>query len=447
MEKYDVVVVGGSAAGIPAAITSRIQCSDKSVLLIRKEKKVQIPCGIPYIFGTFGDPEKNIIPDEVLSKNGIDLLVDEVNLIDREEKRVNTSGGRNISYEKLVLATGSKPIELPIPGADKKNVFYPKKDLNYLENMLKSFEKSTNVVIIGGGFIGVEFAGEMQKKGNNVTLIEILPHCLMRVLDEELCKEAEEKISDMGVKIITCSKIVEIIGKESVSSVRLSDGSEIETEMLLIGVGVKPDISLAKKIGLEVNDSGILVDDKMRTSDENIFACGDCAAKKSFFTGKPSDSRLASVATSEARVAGSNLFGSRRTNPGVVGVFSTVVGDMVLGNAGLTEKSAKENGFEIVSGESESPDRHPGCMPSMSEMKVKLLFNSNNKELIGGHIRGGLSAGEFINIISTCIQERMTAEKIATLQIGTHPAVTSSPIAYQMVNAAELAIRKMAESE
>ncbi len=153
--------------------------------------------------------------------------------------------------------------------------------------------------------------------------------------------------------------------------------------------------------------------------------------------------RLASIATMEARIAGANLYMTRRKNPGVVGVFSTALGGLTVAMAGMSENGAKSCGFEVAAGEAEAPDRHPGGMPGMSKMWVKLVFNKRNGQLVGGAVRGGPSAGELINTISACIQNKMTADDIATFQVGTHPAVTASPIAYQLVNAAELALKNM----
>jgi len=444
MKKADVVVIGGSAAGIPAAITSRRHYPDKTVMLIRKEKQVQIPCGIPYIFGTVNSPENNLIPDQAVTGNGIELLVDEAEKIDRENKTVNTKGGEIVNYDKLILATGSIPLDLPIPGLDKKNVYKVKKDTPYLQELLDKMKDVKDVVVLGGGFIGVEFADECKKNRDvNVTIVELMPHCLMLAFEDEFCKEAEESLKERGINLITGVKLEEALGDQKVTGVKLSDGNELKADLLLVAVGVRPNVKLAEDAGLETDRGGIIVNSSMMTSDQNIFACGDCTSKKSFFTDKPSGLKLASIATMEARIAGANLFGKRRENQGVVGVFSTVVGNKAFGMAGLTEKLAKEYGYEPVVGQAESPNRHPGGMPGMTKMKVKLVFNKKTGEIIGGQIRGGDSVGECANTISACIQKKMTADDIATFQLGTHPAVTASPIAYQLVNAAEMAIKDM----
>jgi pyruvate/2-oxoglutarate dehydrogenase complex dihydrolipoamide dehydrogenase (E3) component len=447
MKQADIVVIGGSAAGIPAAITARRHYPEKSILLIRKEKQVLIPCGIPYIFGTVGTPENDLIPDSVLQTNNIELIVDEAKELSPTEKKVTLASGESVTYDKLVLATGSSSCVPPIPGIDKKNVYLIKKDVQYLQNLLTALKDVKNLVVLGCGFIGVEFADECKKNRDiNVTIVEVLDQCLQIAFGEEACrccKEVEDYLVTKGINIITKAKLDEVLGDDKVTAVKLSNGQEIKADALIVGIGVSPNVDLAEKAGLAVDKRGIIVDTTMRTSDPNIFACGDCASKFSFFTGQPSGLRLASIATTEARIAGANLYEISRKNPGVVGVFSTAFGNLTVAIAGMSEKGAKQCGFDVVTGDAEAPDRHPGGMPGMSKMWVRLVFNRVNGELVGGVVRGGLSAGELINTISACIQSRMRASDIATFQIGTHPAVTASPIAYQLVNAAEMALKNM----
>jgi pyruvate/2-oxoglutarate dehydrogenase complex dihydrolipoamide dehydrogenase (E3) component len=265
----------------------------------------------------------------------------------------------------------------------------------------------------------------------------------MLAFEKDFCQEAEKKLADKGINLITGVKLEEIIGNKKLTGVKLSNGKILKADTLIIAVGVKPNISLASKAGLNVDKNGIIVDAGMKTSDKDIFACGDCTSKRSFFTGNESCLKLASIATMEARIVGANLFKKRRENPGIVGVFSTVVGNMALGLAGLSEEEAKKNGYDVFVGQAEAPNRHPGGMPGSIKIKTKLIFNKKTGHIIGGQMRGGDSVGESINIISACIQKKMTADDIATFQLGTHPAVTASPISYQLVNAAEMAIKNM----
>lgn len=446
-KEADVVVIGGSAAGLTAALTARRHYPQKSILIIRREEQVLIPCGIPYIFGTVGTPQNNLIPDAVLDKNNIDLLIGEVTEIDPERNEVRLASGDTASYAKLVLATGSRPLVPPIPGADKDNVFPIRKDPAYMGEILRAVNKASDVVVLGCGFIGVEFADECRKNRDvHVTIVEMLSQCLQVAFGEQACRcceEIETALETRGIDIVTEVRLEEVIGDGKVSGIRLSDGRELPADVLVLGVGVRPNVDLAREAGLDTTEDGIAVDANMRTSATDIFACGDCAAKRSFFTGQPTQLRLASVAAHEARIAGANLFGIRRKNPGAVGVFSTAIGDLAVGMAGMSPKGAVECGFVVVTGEAEAPNRHPGGMPGMARMWVRLVFNRVNGELVGGTVCGGTSAGELINTISACIQNRTTADDIATFQTGTHPALTASPIAYQLVNAAEDAITAM----
>jgi len=442
MREVDILVIGGSAAGLTAAITARRNYPDMKILLVRKEKLVPIPCGIPYIFGTVGTPQKNLIPDTPLEKNNVEFLLDEVTAINRDGCTVTLKNGEGIKYKKMILATGSLPMMPPIPGFEKENVFPVYKDVPLLEKMQEAVQASKNVVVIGGGFIGVEVSDEINKlEDKNVTVCELLPHCLQMAFDPDLCQEAEEMLRERGVKVLTEKKVVSIEGKGKVEGVKFSDGTVIDADMVVVGIGTVPNVELAKNAGLQLGQTrSILVDRTMRTTDDNIFACGDCAEKFSFFGGKPSNLKLASIASSEARIAGFNLFGIRRESVGTIGVFSTAIEDRCFAVAGLTESAAQRQGYEVVVGKAEGANRHPGSMPGMANQKVKLIFEKRTKVIIGAQMSGDKAVGELINAASACIQHKMTIDDIACFQMGTHPAVTASPVSYQFVNAAESAL-------
>lgn len=438
MKKADVVILGG-LSGITAGISCRRHYPDKKIILVRKEGTILIPCGIPYIFGTVGGPENNVVPDGLLESNGIELIKEEAISVDREQKVVTLKNQEQLQYDKLVFATGSLPIVPAIPGINKGNVFPVIKEFDYLRDVLNKVRQAKEVVIIGGGFIGVEFADECRKNpGVKVTVIEMQEFCLRVAMDDEFCDDAEKKLIEAGVKIIKNEQVVSIHGDDDVEYVELSSGVKLKADVVILGIGSRPNSELAEKSGIELGfRKGIQVDRYMRTfSDKNVFACGDCCTRESFFDGKPSGVMLASVATAEARIAGANLFSPVHHNNGVISVFATIVNNRAYGVAGLTERVARENGMEIVVGEATAPDTHPAGMPNSTTLFVKLIFAKNTGVLLGGAVSGGKSTGEMVNVISACLQHKMTANDIVLFQMGTHPALTSSPIAYPIVNAA-----------
>jgi NADH oxidase (H2O2-forming) len=445
MKKVDALIIGGSAAGISAAITARRHYPEATVALVRQEDRVPVPCGIPYVFGTLDSPDKNLIPDAAVTGNGAELIIDQVTALDREAHTITTRGGQTIGYRKLVLATGSKPFMPPIPGHDLENVYTVEKDVDYLDQLDAKMNEARDVVIIGGGFIGMEMADECRKRENlNVTVVELLPHCLFLAFDQDLCERAEQALVQAGVQVRTNARAEAIVGNGKVEGVRLDSGETLPADMVLFGIGTRPNVDLARAAGLELGPFGaIAVDRHMRTSDPDILAVGDCAEKKSFLTGQPSPLRLASIATAEARIAGANLFELRRENPGTIGVFSTKINGLAMGIAGVGQKAAEEAGVDYVLGQAESVDKHPGGMPGAQPLRVKLVFRRYSGVLIGGQVCCGDTAGEVVNLIAALIQARMHADQIAMFQMGTHPALTASPIAYQLVNAAEQALLKM----
>ncbi len=447
MENTDFAIVGASAAGLSAAMTIKRKFPDKNIILFRKVKKTPVPCGIPYIFGTLGNVEKNIIPDEHFKSMGLNIIVAEIKDIDAKSKKI-IYDGKEIQYNKLLIATGSYPFIPPIEGVNLKNVFAIEKNPASLEIIDERLKDANDIVIIGGGFIGVEMAEQIAKlKGDKakITIIEMLPHILMAALEEEFCIRAENELREKGINILTNSTVTKLEGKDKVEKVVLKDDKWIKADIVIIGVGAAPNIELAEKIGIKCDKrAGILINEYMETDIKDIYAAGDCASKFSFITGKPTGIRLASVAAYEGIVAANNMIGNKVKNKGAVGAFSTKIGNIALGSAGFTKAMCKKEGIDFVVGEFVGPDKHPASLPdTFMEMKAILIFRKDNGKIIGGHILGGNSTGEMINIISTAIQAGLTAEDLYFMQVATHPLLTGSPIAYHIQRAAGDAYFKM----
>ena len=447
MVKTDVLIIGGSASGIVTAVTGKSNYPEKDFMVIRKEKKVIVPCGIPYIFGSLDSSDKNVIPDAVLEKAGVKLKVDEVVSVDIDKKTCKTSDGEEIIFEKLVFATGSET-KIPgwLKGADKENVFTIPKNKEYLDNALSKFKDCKKIVVIGGGFIGVELSDELNKKDKDVTIVEILPHVLSLAFDEEMTTRADEILKSRGVKIKSGVGAKEIIGDEKAAGVLLDNGEKLDADAVILSIGYIPNTDLAKKASVDLNERGFIsVDEYMRTKNPDIFAVGDCAEKKDFFTRKTSGIMLASTACAEARIAGMSLYklSAVKTFGGTIAIFSTAIGDTGFGVAGLTESMAKKEGFDFVTGMFEGVDKHPGTMPGTNKQLVKLIAARDSGIILGGGVIGGPSAGELTNILGLAIQNKMTINCLLTAQIGTHPLVTAPPTAYPIIKAAEVVSKKL----
>jgi len=446
MEKTDVLVIGGSASGIVTAITGKSNYPDKDFMVIRKEKNVVVPCGIPYIFGSLDSSDKNLISDNGLINAGIKIKIDEVSDIDKNKKLCTTINGAKICYDKLVFATGSIPkIPTWLKGFDKRNVFSVPKNKEYLDFALNELKNSKKIVVIGGGFIGVEISDELNKSGKEVTLVEILPHILLLAFDEEIAVQAEETLKSRGVNIKTNIGVKEILGEKKVTSVLLENGEKIDADAVIITMGYKPNTSLAEKAGIKLNERGfIIVDEYMRTECSDIFAVGDCSEKRDFVTRKLNSIMLASTACAEARIAGMSLYQlcAVKTFNGTIAIFSTALGNTGFGIAGLTENIALKEGFDIVKGSFEGIDKHPGTLSNTNKQMVKLIASRESGIILGGGVIGGPSTGELINIIGLAIQNKMTVNSLLTSQIGTHPLVTAPPTAYPIIKAAEAVLKK-----
>ena len=448
MKKTDVLIIGGSATGLVTGMTAKSNYPDKSVTLIRKEEKVMIPCGIPYIFGTVETSNSNILPDEGLKNLGVKIVLDEVLEVNTATKTCETKNGEEIIYDKLVMGTGSLPV-VPkwLKGTELENVFTISKNKDYLDDIQMKLENLKNIIVVGAGFIGVEISDEINKTGKNVTLVELLPNILGETFDDEFSAEAEKLLIERGIKVKTNIGIKEIIGEGGrVARVLLSDGQTLDADAVILSVGYMPNTELARKMGLKLNDLGFIqADQYRRTSIPDVFAAGDCAEKVDFSTGKLSKIMLASTACTEARIAGLNLYELNTFSAfrGTIGIYSTCIGETGFGVAGLIEKKAVQEGFLVAIGAFTGINRHPGKISDAHKETVKLVASKHSGVIIGGEVLGGKSVGELTNVIGIAIQNHMTIQDLIVTQIGTQPMLTASPAGYPLIKAAEMAMKAM----
>ncbi len=449
MKNYDVIIIGGGPSAIITGLTAKKQNPQKSFLMIKEEEKGLVPCGIPYVFHDLEDVSKNMMGPAPFVAAGGEVLVDKVTEVKLSEKRLVTAKGDEFGFEKLVFATGSLPI-VPkfIKGYDLQNVEYIRKSFTYISALKEKTNSAREIVIIGGGFIGVEVAEQLAKhKDKKIHLIEMKEHCLSAAFSEKLTILADETIRELGIDLRTGTKVLEITGKDGkANGVMLSDGTEITADLVINSIGYAPNTELAGQAGLALNKNGAIVrDNYMRTAIKDVYAVGDCSAAIGFITGGEDNIMLASTATAEARILGYNMFGINliRNFSGTLSVFSTEIGKAVFASAGAIQHVAEEAGIDYVCGSFEDVDRHPEAISDASKLWICLIVSPGTGAIIGGEVYGKKSAGEIINIIGLAIQKGVTVYELVSYQIGTHPLLTTAPTKYVLIKAAEAAISKL----
>jgi NADPH-dependent 2,4-dienoyl-CoA reductase/sulfur reductase-like enzyme len=449
MKKYDVIIIGAGPAGIVTGIIAKKQFPDKSILMIQENEKGLVPCGIPYVFHDLDSVSQNAMGPKGFIDLGGEVITDPVIDVDIKQKKLKTQSGEIVMFDKLVFATGSKEIIADfIPGFDLKNVFYIKKDFEYIENLIDTLKDKKNIVVVGGGFIGAEVAEQLAKNTDKkISLIEIEKFCFSKTISHDLSIIATEQLKKANVNVYTSTLVEKVIGKDGcVTAVKLNNNKEIKTDIVIFSVGYKPNTELAKNAGLQLNKMGsIHVDNYGRSVEKDIYAVGDCSQTIGFLTGRSDNIMLASTATAEARVLGYNLYGVKIKNSfmGTIGIFSTEINGLSIASVGLNEKNAITANIQFITAQFSAPDRHPEAIKDSSLLTAKLFVSPSDGSILGAEIWGGKSSGEIINTLGLAIQNELTVYQLISLQIGTHPLLTSAPTVPVFIKAAEIAISKI----
>ena len=444
-----VVVIGGTAAGLSAA--SKAKRVDPSLEITVFEKSGYISygaCGLPYFVGGMIDEPLDLVSltvDQMTGRRGIPTFIHhEVTKIDRAAKQVRVTdldtGETSVHpYDKLVIATGARPIVPPIPGVRSERVHV----LRTVEDGISlkaAVGKGGRAAIIGGGFIGIEVAEEMTLSGVEVHLFEAMPR-LLPFLTEEFSARVLETLTSHGVKVHLSAAVREVLTDGGAACGVRTDEGDTPADLVLLSIGVRPASDLAREAGLALSvRDAILVDDEMRTSDPDIYACGDCAMEKHIVTGQPVYIPLGTTANKQGRIAGGNLAGLHDAFPGVLGSMVTKAFDLTVAATGLSLRQAGDAGYDAVSSVITKADR-ASYYPGGRDNVLCFILDSKTGRLLGAQGIGSESVAGRINVLATAITAGMTVAQINELDLVYAPPV--APVYDPILIAASQAMKKV----
>ena len=386
-----VVVLGGVAAGTKVAAKLKRENRDNEVVIYTKEKEISYAgCGLPYYIGGAIENRESLVvntPQKYSSLTGVEVKTEmEAVSVDKDNKTVSFKNGESVSYDKLIIATGASPIRPEVDGVDKEGVFTLRSvdDAVAIRSYAESVKKA---VIVGASFIGLEVAENLKARGLDVTIVDMASQILPGLFDPDMALYAKKEIQKTGIKIVLGAKLEAIIGGEKAEGVKTSVGS-ISGDMVVLALGVKPNTAFVSNLGLEMEKGAIVVDDKMRTNIDSVYAVGDCALVKNMITGKRQYSAMGSTANITGRILAKAISGEDATYKGCLGTaVIKASGTLNLGRTGLTMDKAKEEDFdpECVS---VVLDDKPGYYPGSGNFVIKLIADRRDMKLLGVQVAG-----------------------------------------------------------
>ena len=421
-----VIIVGGVAAGMSAAAKLKRMKPDYEVVVYEKTDVVSFgACGLPYFVGGFFDDANEMMvrtPQE-FRETGIDLnILHEVAGVDVHNKKVivkNLETGVEFedSYDKLMIATGASSVIPNIKNIQLENVSTLKSMSDGIKvKELLNKKENKNIVIIGGGFIGLEVVEAAKNLGKNVTVLQFGSRILEQVFDKEITDILEEQIRKHDVDLRLEESALELVGKTKVEKVITNKG-EFDADVVIIATGVRPTTEFLKDSGIEMLPNGaIIVDEFGKTSIEDIYAAGDCATIQNIVTGKDTYVPLATGANKLGRIVGENLAGANNKFQGSLGSSCLKVMDMEAASTGLTEEQAKklELDFKV---KFISDFNQTSYYPGKDKIYVKLVYDAKTKVILGGQVAGFKDAVQRTNVIAAAIFGKMTTSQLGMLDL------------------------------
>jgi NADPH-dependent 2,4-dienoyl-CoA reductase/sulfur reductase-like enzyme/rhodanese-related sulfurtransferase len=439
-ERKRIVVVGGVAAGATAAARARRLSEAADITLVERGPYVSYAnCGLPYyLSGDIADREALLLqtPQGFQRRYRVDVRVDTEALeLDRAGHRLRVRGpvsGRRagqpedlwLPYDKLILAQGGGPVLPALPGADAPSVFrlWTVPDMDRLQRQLVEARPRT-AVVVGGGFIGLEVAEALRRRGVETAVVELLPSVLP-VLDGELGSLVARELTRNGVAVHTGVGLEAVLPAER--AVRLTDGRQLPAEVVLFAVGVRPELTLAKAAGLALGPTGALqVTDRLVTSDPDVLAAGDMVEVVHKVSGRAVRAPLAGPANRQGRIAATNALGGDVRYGGVLGTSVVKIFEATAAATGLTERAARAAGF-AVGAATLFRGHHAGYYPGAEEMAFKLVYDRGTRRVLGAQAFGRAGVDKRIDVIATALQGELTLADLAELDLAYAPPYSSA---------------------
>ena len=421
-----VIIVGGIAAGTSAAAKLRRLHKDAEIVIYEKGDIVSFgACGLPYFVGDFFEDTERMIArtPEAFIKSGVDVkTLHEVTNVDFENKKVvvkNLEEGTTFedSFDKIMIATGASSIIPPIKNVKLENVHTLKslQDGHKLKDLMKD-EQNKKVAIIGAGFIGLEAVEAAKKYGKEVSVFQLGDRILQDVFDKEITDLLEEELRKHDVNFYVQETVTELIGDSKVEKV-VTNNREVEADVVIIATGVRPNTEFLKDSGIEMLKNGaIVVDNQGRTSIEDVYAAGDCASIYQIVQDEQSYVPLATGANKLGRIVGENLAGMESEFQGSLASSCIKVMDMEAGRTGIGEEKAKALGINYKTAfitDMNQTDYYPG----QNKIYVKLIYNADTYEILGGQVAGYKDAVQRVNVLAACIFGKLTTKQLGMLDL------------------------------
>jgi NADPH-dependent 2,4-dienoyl-CoA reductase/sulfur reductase-like enzyme/rhodanese-related sulfurtransferase len=436
-----IVIVGGVAGGMSAAARARRMNEQASITVLERGGFISFAnCGLPYyLAGRIAEEDKLLVttPERARARFNVDARVGhEVTAIDRAARQVQVlerATGRSypLDYDKLILAPGASPIVPGIANVNAVNVqlLRSMEDTRAVHRRLAVLPGGASAVIVGAGFIGLEMAEALRERGLRVTLVEKAPHVLPP-LDFEIAAAVADELRAHEVTVITGDGLKALHANSAglVTAVETESGRRIAANLVLLSIGVRPNVALATAASLKLGPSGaIAVDEYQRTSDPDVYAVGDAAEVVHGVTGRAARIPLAGPANRQGRLAGEHAATGSAPRPGrPLGTAIVQVFDLAVGLTGLTERAAKDAGLATADAAHVLPGHHAGYYPGAQPLRIKLVYDKASGKVLGAQVAGKGGVDKRLDVIATAIHFGATVDDLAGLDLAYAPQFASA---------------------